>query len=92
MAMDITWDDRKAEANLKKHGISFEEAATVVLNPLSLVAPNDHSSHKRYEYLGHSTLGRVLYIVTIERNDSEIRIISARKATAHEKVRYEEGI
>lgn len=90
--MLIDWDDRKNEANFKKHGVWFEEAQTVILNPLSLVATNDHSSDERLEYLGYSEQSRLLYVVTVEKSDDEIRIVSARKATANERKKYEETI
>lgn len=90
--MEITWDDHKAEANFKKHGVTFEEAATVILSLLSWVAPNKHFSDDRWEYLGYSVKSRVLYVVTVEGNDDIIRIISARKAEPYEKERYEKGI
>jgi hypothetical protein len=90
--MLVTWDDRKNEANFKKHGVWFEEAQTVVLNPLTLISANDHSSGHRIEYLGYSHDSRLLYVVTIEKTEDEIRIVSARKATANERAKYEEGI
>lgn len=74
------------------HGVWFEEAQTVVVNPLSLMAPNDHPDGNRTEYLGHSVEKQVLYVVTVEQSDDEIRIISARKATAHERKGYEERV
>lgn len=90
--MDITWDDRKAEANLKKHGVSFDEAATVLSNPLTLMNQNDHPDGDRWEYIGQSVRRRLLYVVTVEKmTEDEIRIVSARKATAHEREKYEEG-
>ena len=90
--MEITWDDRKELANLKKHGVAFDEAATVVLSPLALVAMNAHPSNNRWEYLGYSVKGRVLYVVTVEKADEFIKIISARKALPHEKERYEKRV
>ncbi len=87
--MEITWDDRKAEANLKKHGVSFDEAATVIENPLSLYALNSHPGGSRFEYLGHSDQDRVLYVVTVEEREGQAHILSARKAETHEKERYE---
>ncbi len=90
--MEITWDDRKELANLQKHGVSFDEAATVILNPLSLFNLNEHQSGKRFEYIGHSQLGRILYVVTIEERDDCAHILSARKATTHEREKYEKGI
>lgn len=67
--MFITWDDNKNERNFKKHGVWFEEAQTVIINPLSLVAPNDHSDGDRMEYLGYSLVDRLLYVVTVEKDD-----------------------
>ena len=52
--MIISWDDVKNQKNYKKHGVWFEEAQTVIVNPLSFVAPNDHYDCDRMEYLGHS--------------------------------------
>jgi len=89
--MKITWDDRKAEANLKKHGVSFDEATTVIMGP-HFYNLNDHPSGHRFEYLGYSVFNRVLYVVTVEEKDDEIRILSARKATPNERRKYEEGI
>jgi uncharacterized DUF497 family protein len=85
----ITWDDRKNDANFKKHGVWFEEAQTVIFNPLTLASVNDHPSGNRMEYLGHSSDLSLLYVVTVEKSDDEIRIISARKATPRERSRYE---
>lgn len=90
--MIITWDEAKNESNYEKHGVWFEEAQTAVVNPLSLMAPNDHPAGNRMEYLGHSIEERVLYVVTVEQADDEIRIISARKATPHERKGYEERV
>lgn len=90
--MLIEWDDRKNEANFKKHGIWFEEAQTVILSPLSLMNVNDHASGDRMEYMGYSSQSRLLYVVTVEKEDKKIRIVSARKATANERKKYEEGV
>ena len=64
----------------------------MVLNPLSLVADNEHASGERLEYLGFSSAMKLLFVVTAERDDEEIRIISARKATSKERKKYEEGV
>lgn len=90
--MLITWDDKKNEANHKKHGVWFEEAVSVLTNAQTLSNSNAHPSDNRFEYLGHSSQARLLYVVTVEKADDEIRIISARKATMSERKRYEEGI
>jgi uncharacterized DUF497 family protein len=90
--MLITWDDRKNDSNFKKHEVWFEEAQSVILDPLTLVSANDHPSGHRMEYLGYSRDSRLLCVVTVEKSDDEIRILSARKATATERMKYEEGV
>lgn len=90
--VEITWDPKKNDSNFKKHGVWFEEAQSVIVNPMSLMAPNDHSDGDRMEYLGHSLENRLLYVVTVEELDDEVRIISARKATPFERKGYEERI
>lgn len=92
MLVLITWDDRKNEDNFKKHGVWFEEAQTVIVNPLSLMNENEHPDGDRREYLGHSLESKLLYVVTVEKSDEEIRIISAREATANERAKYEESV
>lgn len=89
--MVIRWDEKKAEANLRKHGVSFEEAATVLSSPLTLSNLNGHPDGDRFEYLGYSAAGNLLYVVTVEKTADEIRIISARRATAQERAGYEKG-
>lgn len=90
--MDIKWDDRKAEDNLKKHGVSFEEAATVLTSPLTFTVTNEYPEQVRHESIGYSALDRVLYVVTHETKNEEIRIISARKASKKERKNYEERV
>jgi uncharacterized DUF497 family protein len=87
--MDIEWDAGKAAANLKKHGIHFEEAATALLDPLAL-ARQDASSEgeERWVLVGMSTRARLLTIVYTLRNRRRIRLISARKATRKEASWY----
>jgi hypothetical protein len=90
--VEVGWDDTKAAANVRKHGITFEEAATVLLDPLAITFADDHPSEDRSITVGHSTLARLLVVVTPERRDDRIRIISARKATAKERRDYEEAV
>lgn len=89
--MTFAWDPRKAEGNLKKHGVDFREAATVFDGPLSTAFPDaDHSSsERRFLILGLSALGRTLVVSYTESGDT-IRIISARAATRREQKFYEE--
>lgn len=88
--MEITWDDRKEAENIKKHGVDFNEAATVILSPLNLYRLNRHPSGKRFEYIGHSDCYRVLYVVTVEEHDDQAHILSAREAKSYERKEYED--
>ena len=91
--MTFTWDPEKAEANLKKHGVDFREAATVFDDTFSTAFPDgDHSvGERRFLILGLSVLGRVLVVSYTEVNAHTIRIISARPGTRHERTFYEEN-
>jgi uncharacterized DUF497 family protein len=90
--MHIEWDPTKAEKNLRKHRVSFEEAATVFYDPLAATgADPDHSEgEERSITFGMSSSGRLLVVSHAERDDA-IRIISARIATRPERRIYEEG-
>jgi hypothetical protein len=85
------WDPEKADANLQKHAVSFDEASTVFGDPLSLLMPDpDHSAdEERYVLLGMSTHQRLLVVAFAERPPNT-RLISARRATRAERKRYEE--
>jgi uncharacterized protein len=90
MGLRFEWDPKKARANLRKHGISFEEAATVFGDPHSVtISDPDHSSkdEDRFVTLGISLRQRILVVVQCERGET-IRIISARRATEHERRYY----
>ena len=86
--MRFTWDRRKAAANLEKHGVSFDEAATAFDDPLGAYYP-DTLHADRFILIGHSQRRRLLFVVHAEVRRDVIRIISARKATSHEKAHYE---
>lgn len=90
--MRIEWDETKAGKNLKKHGVSFEEAATVFVDALAVTYEDADHDEARNVTVGHASTGRVLLVVSTERGTDTIRIISARKATPHERRIYEEGI
>jgi uncharacterized DUF497 family protein len=85
-----TWDPRKARSNAHKHGVSFEEAVTVFADPLALIV-EDEELPDRAAIIGLSRCERVLVTVFVERSEDETRIISARRASRHERRRYEEG-
>ena len=92
MPYQFEWDAEKAAANLRKHGVSFDEAVTAFADPLSVLLPDpDHSiGEERYLVLGVSTKGRLLVVAFVER-PPRTRIISARLATKRERQDYEEG-
>lgn len=92
MPLNFEWDQAKASTNLRKHAVSFEEAATVFADELSLTIPDpDHSlAESRFILLGTSYRGKMLVVVHTERGDS-IRIISARPASQRERQQYEEA-
>ena len=86
--MRFRWDARKAASNLKKHGVSFAEAATAFDDALAAYYP-DTLHHDRFILIGFSRRPRLLYVVHAEVQQDVVRIISARRATSHEKEHYE---
>ncbi|BBD68759.1 hypothetical protein NIES4072_39150 [Nostoc commune NIES-4072] len=88
--MEFEWDKSKAAANLKKHGVSFEEAKTVFSNSLAVIFDDEaHSIDEQREIIiGHSQQNLLLLIFFTERSNA-IRIISARLATRREREDYE---
>lgn len=84
------WDDRKADANLRKHQVSFQEGATVFDDPYVMIEPDPRHSHDedRIFATGFSAASRVLLVVSTERHE-RIRLISARRATLEERRKYE---
>ncbi len=86
--MRFEWDLKKAKANLEKHGVSFEEAETAFDDKLGAYYP-DTLHEARFVLIGYSRRHRLLYVVHAEAGLEAIRIISARKATKHEKAHYE---
>ena len=92
MVFEFSWDDRKAAANLRKHGVSFHEASTAFDGPFAITYPDsEHSTgESRHVTFGLSLSGRVIVVSHIELN-SGIRIISARKTDRAERKIYEQG-
>ncbi|HEY2406930.1 MAG TPA: BrnT family toxin [Polyangiaceae bacterium] len=84
---DFEWDDDKARSNIAKHGVSFEEAATVFLDP-NFLAIDDPTASDRFVALGFSRQARLLFVVHIERGP-RVRILSARHASRSERQTYE---
>ena len=94
-SLRFSWDDRKNKSNQKKHGISFDEAQTVFLdeNAIEYFDPDHSQDENRFLMLGLSYRFRVLVVChCLRKNDLEIRIISARKATKKEQKVYLGGI
>jgi len=86
------WDPKKAKANLQRHRVSFEEAATIFLDPLAVTYPDpDHSGEELREIpIGRSARHRVLFLSHTLRG-GRTRLISGRKATKRERKQYEES-
>lgn len=90
--MEFEWNLDKAVLNVEKHSVSFQEAATVFDDPLSVTFPDPNHSigESRYIIIGISRFGQLLVVAHTDRGE-KTRIISARKATRQEKRFYEEG-
>jgi uncharacterized protein len=87
--MEFEWDAPKAEANIQKHGVSFDEAASVFLDQLA-VSGQDPDHSVGYITFGMSSLGRLLSVSHTYRTGG-IRVISARRVTRIERKFYEES-
>ncbi|MEO8600940.1 MAG: BrnT family toxin [bacterium] len=88
------WDDRKARTNRAKHGVTFEEAITAFDDPFALVAPDPrHStaSEQRTWLIGAADAAVLVVVYTIREAGEALRIISARRASRRERMRYEEA-
>ena len=90
MNNEFEWDPEKAISNFEKHGVTFEEAASVFYDTLSLTVsdPKHSVSENRFVIVGHSILERLLVVAHTDRS-GKIRVISARPATAAERRKYE---
>lgn len=90
--VQFVWDPAKAAANLRKHRVSFHEAATVLQDELSTTFPDERHStlEERFVTIGVSMRGRLLVVVHTERA-GKIRVISARRATRRERGFYEQA-
>lgn len=90
--MEFEWDAKKAALNLAKHGISFDEAATVFGDPLatSILDPDRTATELRFVTIGLSSDHRLLVVCHTDRGD-RTRLISARESNRHERQQYEAG-
>ena len=87
--MEIEWDSNKADSNLKKHGVSFEEAATALLDPMALAREDAAAEGEpRWVLIGMSGQMQLLTVVYTLRRQDRIRLISARRATRKEAKHY----
>lgn len=87
--MELEWDPRKADRNLRKHGVDFADAGTVLHDDHAITIYDEKSGEDRFVTVGLDALGRVLVVVYTWRGE-RARIISARSATPRERRRYEE--
>jgi uncharacterized DUF497 family protein len=92
MSLEFEWDEDKAASNRRKHGVTFEEAASVFADPLAVIFDDEmHSLEEQREIIiGHSAKHRLLLVCFTERAGA-IRMISARRATNREREDYEEN-
>ena len=92
MSVAFEWDPAKAKSSLRKHGVGFDEAVTAFSDVLSMTISDPlHSENEdRFVIIGESLRKRLLVVVHADHGD-KIRIISARRANAHERKAYEEG-
>ena len=92
MSFQFAWDPAKAAANVRRHRVSFEEAATAFADPWSITIPDpDHSrAEDRFILIGRSHRDRLLVVVHVERGLRELRLISARPTTRSERLTYED--
>jgi uncharacterized DUF497 family protein len=86
---ELEWDADKAAANVKKHGVDFADASTVLHDEQAITLKDDSADEERLITIGMDALARVLVVVYTWRED-RVRLISARLATAHERAQYEE--
>lgn len=85
------WNAKKAQANIKKHGVTFEEACEVFFDPFYHMRAAGQLLEQRWAITGYSEIGRLLYVIAVEKADDAWRIISARPATTHERLSYEKN-
>ncbi len=93
MALFFEWDNEKAINNVKKHGVTFDEAKSVFYDTFALISLDvEHSiTEERFSIIGYSKSNRILFTSYSEKNEV-IRIISARKTTKNERLFYEKNI
>ena len=88
--MTLEWDPKKADSNLRKHGVRFTDAYAVLEDPQALTIDDQYPDEQRHLTVGLDSLARVLVVSYTWRGD-RLRIISVRKATPSERRQYESG-
>lgn len=92
LAMEFEWDVAKAESNVKKHGVSFDEAMTVFGDPLEVTIPDPDHSDGEFRFLSLGCSGqRRLLVVSYTEREGCVRLISAREAAPKERRKYDSG-
>jgi len=86
----VVWDTNKAAANIRKHGVEFSHAATVLDDPMAITIEDKRHDEQRFVTVGADLLGRILVVVYAYTGEEEIRLISAKKASPNERRIYEE--
>ena len=86
----FVWDRTKAEANLRKHGVAFEQAAEAFFDPFLCVGEAGAEDESRDAIIGMDERWHLLFVVHVAFEDESIRLISARKATRAERRLYED--
>ena len=91
--MKFEWDPTKAASNIKKHGVSFDEAVTVFTDPLAFIFDDTTYSEQEHReiIIGSSALRRMILVCFVERHEDIVRLINARPATRQEIKDYEEN-
>lgn len=87
--ISFIWNTQKARTNLRKHGVSFENACESFFDPFLRVVDVSREEEERDAVIGMETQGRLLFVIHIQAEDDRIRLISARKATTRERLDYE---
>ena len=89
--MNWTWDADKARRNFQKHGVPFEAAVFVFDDPMLISEPDPHPDGDRWQVIGRVRMATLFVVHTVFEADGSGRIISARRATASERKRYDTG-
>lgn len=90
-AVEFSWDSDKAAANLRKHGVDFADAVSVLYDRFAVTIADDVSDEERFVTVGMDGLGRIIVVVYTWRGEC-VRLISARRATRRERQQYEAGL